>query len=121
MLGNGRQGELFLITRTVRAAKVAAEHHFGATLDKVSDGRQRSLDARIVGYHAIGQRHVEVDTAKNALAGNVGIGKSFHFAHFQPFYHRKREPRYRDSLFDSLDKYEHAYSMIFARSLTRLE
>ena len=74
---------------------MAAQHNTRTTIDEVLDGRQSRLDAGIVGYLAIGQRNIEINTAKNALSRNISIGEGFDFAHFQPFSQKKRASNLR--------------------------
>ena len=40
-------------------------------VEQVFDGRQRRLDAEVIGYDAVLQRHVEVATAQDTLACDI--------------------------------------------------
>ncbi len=72
--GNGLQRVLW-IRLAIRPAEVAAEHQASATRQEVLDGRQCRNNARIVADRARGlvDRHIEVHTAKHALAFDVKV------------------------------------------------
>src|SRR5699024_2547446 len=54
-------------------AQVAAQDDLGAVLDQFLDGRQRRVDAVVVGDDAVLHRDVEIAADKHALAGVILI------------------------------------------------
>jgi hypothetical protein len=58
-----------------RTAEVRGDHHLGAGLEAVLDGRHGRGDAGIGGDLAVLDRHVEVGADEDALAGEVEIGQ----------------------------------------------
>ena len=52
---------------------MAHEDDARAVADKLLDGRQRRLDARVVGHDAVGHGNVEIDAHEHALAARIEI------------------------------------------------
>ena len=71
--GGRAQRELLLEALARRTTEVAHEDDARAVANKLLDGRQCRLDARVVGHDAVGHRNVEIDTHEHALAARVEI------------------------------------------------
>ena len=65
-----------------------------AVIDSIFDRRQCTLDARVISYFAVFNRHIEIDTDKDPFPANINVFDSF-FVHF------RNEPttNYRKSTF----------------------
>ena len=71
--GSWAQRELLLEALARRTADVAHKDDARAVADKLLDGRQRRLDARVVGHDAVGHGNVEIDAHEHALAARIEI------------------------------------------------
>ena len=71
--GSWAQRELLLEALARRTTEVAHEDDARSVADKLLDGRQCRLDARVVGHDAVGHGNVEIDAHEHALAARVEI------------------------------------------------
>src|SRR5690554_651497 len=77
VFGDRFHGGGFVVHAFFRAAQVGHQHDFGAGVFGSLDGRQRGADAGVAGHLAVFDRHVQVFTNQNPLAGEVQVSHFF--------------------------------------------
>ena len=92
------QRERFFIAFTLGTTKVTHKDDLGASLKQIVNGGKSSANTRVVGYHAILQRHVEVNANDDALASRLHRFNSLNFCHEKPPKCRMRRPEGRRTI-----------------------
>jgi hypothetical protein len=64
---------IFRVRLALRAAEMGHQHHLGAAVEQLFQGRRQALDAGGVGYLAVLRRDVQVGADQHPLAGDIDL------------------------------------------------